>query len=156
MLALLFSIRKKGEKSEAKNLCVCVDVRGGSGALQHKKDDNRFDVQDLRFSEFRVDPSKQNAAPSTYFMNLVFDFFFFFFFFQDSRKIQCELHDDHMKFLMCYLFSGLTKTAKNSQNAIKESPPKASQTQKIVFHWGLRPPESLNRVLPWTHKVFRI
>ena len=44
-----------------------------------------------------------------------------------------------MKFLMCYLFSGLKKTARNSQNAIKESPPKASQTQKIVFRRRFAP-----------------
>ena len=41
-----------------------------------------------------------------------------------------------MNFLICYLLSGLKKTARNSQNAIKESPPKASQTQKIVFRRG--------------------
>ena len=52
--ALLFSVRKKkkrGKKSEAKNLCVEVGagVGGGGGALQLKKDDNRF-----LFSGFRV------------------------------------------------------------------------------------------------------
>ena len=44
-----------------------------------------------------------------------------------------------MKFLMCYLLSGLKKTVRNSQNAIKEDPPKASQTQKIVFRRGASP-----------------
>ena len=52
--AFLFSIRKKKKqkKSEAKNLCLAVQWGGGgwgAGALQLKKDDNRF-----LFSGFRV------------------------------------------------------------------------------------------------------
>ena len=47
-----------------------------------------------------------------------------------------------MKFLMCYLLSGRKKTARNSQNAIKETLPKASQTQKIVSRRGASPPRT--------------
>ena len=47
------------------------------GTLQLKKDDNRFYFQDLEFSGFRVDSSKQNTEPYSYFMNLVFDFYSF-------------------------------------------------------------------------------
>ena len=39
------------------------------GALQLIKDNNHFYFQDLGFSEFRVDSSKQNTEPSSYFMN---------------------------------------------------------------------------------------
>ena len=67
-------------------------------------------------------------------MNLVVDFYSF----SGFKKISMSV-----KFLMRYLLSGLKKTARNSQNAIKESPPKASQTQKIIFRrgGGLRRPE---------------
>ena len=50
------------------------------------------------------------------------------------------------------MWSELKKTARNSLNAIKESPPKASQTQKIVFRRGPSPSEPPTRALPWTHK----
>ena len=120
---------------------------GGVGALQHKKDDNRFHFQDLGFSEFRTDSSKQSTEPSSYFRKLVFFFclfvfVFFFICFQDSRKFQCE-SQDHMNFLTCYLFSGLEKTARNSQNAIKRS----LQTQKIVFRRGAWPSGTSTRAL---------
>ena len=55
---------KKNGKSEAKNLCLEVHWGGGRGALQLKKDDNRFlFFLDLEFSEFRADSSKQNTEP---------------------------------------------------------------------------------------------
>ena len=70
-------------------------------------------------------------------MNFAVDFIRF----QDSRKLQCQSHD-RMKFFMCYLLSGLKKTARNSQNVIKESPPKASQTQKTVSRRGASHPRT--------------
>ena len=106
-----------------------------------------FYFLDLEFSEFRVDSSKQNTEP----LPISWILWLIFICFQDLRKFQYQSHD-HMKFLMCYLLSGLKKTARNSQNAIKESPPKASQrqTQKIVFRRVASPPRSPTRVLPWT------
>ena len=94
-----------------------------------------FYFLDLEFSEFRVDSSKQNTQP----LPISCILWLIFIRFQDSRKFQCQ-SDGLMKFLMCYLLSGLKTTARNSQNAIKESPPKASQTQKIVFRRGACPP----------------
>ena len=134
--AFLFSIRKKKNgKSEAKNLCVEVHWGGGGGREGGTPTITDFYFLDLEFSEFRVDSSKQNTEP----LPISWILWLIFIRFQDSRKIQCQSHD-HMKFLMCYLLSGLNKTARNSQNAIKESPPKASQTQKIFSVGGLRPP----------------
>ena len=94
-----------------------------------------FYFLDLEFSEFSVDSSKQNTEP----LPISWILWLIFIRFQDSRKFQCRSHD-HMKFLMCYLLSILKKTARNSQNAIKESPPKASRTQKIIFRQGALPP----------------
>ena len=66
---------------EAKNLCVWGKGRRGGqgkvGGTKLKKDNNFFYFKDLGFSEFRVDASKQNAEPSSYFMNLVFDSYSF-------------------------------------------------------------------------------
>ena len=90
-----------------------------------------FYFLDLEFSEFRVDSSKQNTEP----LPISWILWLIFIRFQDSRKFQCQSHD-HIKFLMCYFLSGLKKTARISQNALKKSPPKASQTQKIVFRRG--------------------
>ena len=58
---------------------VCMGRGTGrrAGALQLIKDNNHFYFQDLGFSEFRVDSSKQNTEPSPYFMNLMFDFYSF-------------------------------------------------------------------------------
>ena len=99
----------------------------GAGALQLKKDDNRF-----LFSRFRV-----FTIYGWFFKTESWILWLIFIRFQDSRKFQYQSHD-HMKFWMYHLLSGLKKTARNSQNAIKESPPKASQTQKIVFCWLAR------------------
>ena len=119
---------------------VGVVVVGGGGVKGHsnwKRMITDFYFLDLEFSEFRVDSSKQNTEP----LPISWILWLIFIRFQDSRKSQCQSHD-HMKFLMCYLLSGLKKTAKNSQNALKESPPKASQTQKIVFRRGASPPRT--------------
>ena len=97
-----------------------------------------FSFLDLAFSEFRVDSSKQNTEP----LPISWVLWLIFIRFQDSRKFQCQSHD-HMKFLMCYLLSGFKKTARNSQNVTKESPPKASQTQKIVCPPPQNPPPGL-------------
>ena len=111
---------------------------GGVGGTPTKKrmitDFYFLDFLDLEFSEFRVDSSKHNTEP----LPISLILWLIFIRFQDSKKFRCQSHD-HMKFLMCYLLSGLKKTARNSQNAIKESPPKASQTRKT-------------RALPCTHK----
>ena len=66
---------------------MCVEVHGGMGGggggvvvvrdtpiKRRMITDVFFFFQDLGFSEFRVDSSKQNTEPSSYFMNLVFDF----------------------------------------------------------------------------------
>ena len=119
-------------------VCMCGSV-WGYGPLQLKKDDNRFYFQGLGLI---LQNRTQNPLPISWILCLNFIRF------QDSRKFQCESHS-HMKCLMCYLFSGLKMTARNSQNAIKESPPKASQTQKIVPP----PTEASARVWPWTHKA---
>ena len=64
----------------------------GVGDTPTKKNDNRFYFQYSGLSQFRADSSKQNTEPSSYFMNLAFDFIRF----QNSIKFQCESHD-HMK-----------------------------------------------------------
>ena len=96
-----------------------------------------FYFLDLEFSEFTVDSSKQNTEP----LPISWISWLIFIRFQDSRKFQCQSHD-HMKFLMCYLLPRLKKTSRNSQNAIKESPPRASQTQDFVFRRGASPPHN--------------
>ena len=141
--------RKKVKKWSQEPVCGGVLGRrwwggGGGGRVGGTPTKKRmitdFYFLDLEFSEFRVDSSKHNTEP----LPISWILWLIFIRFQDSKKIQCQSHD-HMKFLMCYLLSGLKKTARNSQNAIKESPPKASPTQKIIFCRRASPTEPPTR-----------